>query len=578
MLSSLDIFGFTLLTSLSLSGRSRVKDLWVFLGLSQANPNESRPDSPIDSKMAPSDRIRGRRGSYPAPANSHTSSNPRGHTRAASSNNITSSGTGPRSSKSGVVRKPAPRAQLPVSVAHSTASHEHIPDAESPTTHADELRMELQSSVGSAVDMTGVGTHKYGRPGEPDEAIYQRMPSRLYGNLRLPGTSAPAVKVPQTGGPSRSAQPFGGATGRLDAQPTTREANLAPIPSGSRPSHRKSTSQSGMPTPPLLSPGAFRNSANSSNSSQTVDVPIAWTGAGKENGHPRSRSRSRDPKENVLPGGWVSASTGIKESKAPGDHPNPNESHRRRHTLTPPSQLEEQEVKAGTPELVYPKLRPARSGKATIVTEAPRAEPHGAKFADRLPEPVTPTPGRRDHNPTKVPAEGWVLVNVGQPGMPSAPPAPYLPSQNRLQRKQSFPPLSSQRPPVAHSPYSTGSRVVPTGHAVGSHKKAPSNYNPSSMSPAAKAIVVFDAIESKQQKATTGNAPQSSFRKFFSLSRPDSPPIKSPGKDRNLVLSGGGSKSRLLEQEDGTSRREGAPRRTRETPEGRKSHRRMSVD
>ncbi|KAH9082023.1 hypothetical protein EDB83DRAFT_2670321 [Lactarius deliciosus] len=53
LLSSLDVFGFTLLTSLSLNGRSRFKDLWVFLGLSQTIPTESRP-----------------RGSYPVPANS----------------------------------------------------------------------------------------------------------------------------------------------------------------------------------------------------------------------------------------------------------------------------------------------------------------------------------------------------------------------------------------------------------------------------------------------------------------------------------------------------------------------------
>jgi hypothetical protein len=529
--------------------------------------------------MASSDRIRGRRGSYPAPANSLTSSNPRGHTRAASSNNIPSSGA--ISSKSGVVRKPAPRAQLPVSVAHSTASNENIPDAVTPTqrtTHAEELRMELQSSVGSAVDMTGVGTHKYGRSGEPDATIHQRMPSRLYGNLHFPGTSTPALKVPQTGVPPRGAQPLGGATGRLDAQPATREANPASIPSRSRPSRRKSTSQSGTPTPPLLSPEAFRNSANSSNSSQTVDVPIAWTGAGKDTGH--SRSRSRDPKDSVLPGGWVSASTGIKESKAPGDHLNPNESHRHKHTMASPPQPEEQEVKAGTPEVVHPKVRPARSGKATIVTEAPRAESHGTKATDRLPPPVKPTPGKRDHNPAKAPAEGWVLVNVAQPVIPSAPQAPY-PSQHTLQRKQSFPPMSSQRPPASHSPYSTGPRGVPTGPADDSHKKARSNYNPSSMSPAAKAIVVFDAIEAKQRKATTGDASQSSFRKFFSLSRPDSPPGKSPGKERKLVLSGGGSKSKLLEQEDGTSKREAAAQerwRARGTPEGRKSHRRMSVD
>ena len=547
-------------------------------------PTESRPSSPLesraDSKLASSDRTRGRRGSYPVPANSLPASNPRGHTRAASSNNIPS--TGPISSKSGVVRKPAPRAQLPVSVAHSTASNDNIPEADTPThrtTHAEELRMELQSSVGSAVDMTGIGTHKFSRTGEPEESIHQRMPSRFYGNLHPPGTSAPAVKVPQKGGLPGSAQPLGATAGRLDAQLTSRDANPAPNNSRSRPSHRKSTSQSGTPTPPLLSPGAFRDSANSSNSNQTVDVPIAWTGGGKENGHSRGRSRSRDPKDNGLPGGWVSAPTGVKESEAPGDPSNPNESHRRKHSMTPLSQPEEQEVKAGTPELVYPKVRPARSGRATLVTETPRGEIYGAKVPDRAPAPVNPTLGRRDHHSAKMPAEGWVLVNVGHPGTPSAPPshAASPPPQHTLQRKQSFPPVSQQRPPPAHSPYSTGTPGVPTEVAVGGHMKGQTTYNPSSMSPAAKAIVVFDAIESKR-KAGSGDAPQSSFRKFFSLSRPDSPG-KSPGKDRKLVLSGGGSKSKLLEQEDGTNKREGSStRRTRGMPEGRKNNRRMSVD
>ncbi|KAH9025075.1 hypothetical protein EDB84DRAFT_1564204 [Lactarius hengduanensis] len=136
----------------------------------------------------------------------------------------------------------------------------------------------------------------------------------------------------------------------------------------------------------------------------------------------------------------------------------------------------------------------------------------------------------RDHNPAKVPAEGWVLVNVGHPGAPGAPPpqATNPPLQHGLQRKRSFPPMSSQRPPPTHSPYSTGSRGAPAELTVGGHKKGHSNYNPSSMSPAAKAIVVFDAIEAKR-KAPTGDTSQSGFRKFFSLARPDSPG-KSPGK------------------------------------------------
>ena len=84
----------------------------------------------------------------------------------------------------------------------------------------------------------------------------------------------------------------------------------------SRPSHShpKSISQPRPPAPPLRR-RASRDSASSHNSDQTVDVPIAWTGARKEDGHSRGWSRSRDPKDNVLPGRRVSAPTGVKVSR-----------------------------------------------------------------------------------------------------------------------------------------------------------------------------------------------------------------------------------------------------------------------
>jgi hypothetical protein len=94
------------------------------------------------------------------------------------------------------------------------------------------------------------------------------------------------------------------------------------------------------------------------------------------------------------------------------------------------------------------------------------------------------------------------------------------------------------------------------------------------MSPAAKAIVIIDAMQAKR-KTASGDAPQSSFRKFFSLSRPESP--KSPTKEGRPNLSGGGAKGKMVEREDSVRRREGTWRR-RGTPEVTKSHRRISVD
>ena len=177
----------------------------------------------------------------------------------------------------------------------------------------------------------------------------------------------------------------------------------------------------------------------------------------------------------------------------------------------------------------------------------------------------------RENDPPKSP-DGWVLVSVGQPSMTGAPQAP----KPTLRRKQSFPPTKLQKPQHSGSPpHSAGFREATTGPPDGrGHRKTPSNPNPSSMSPAAKAIVIIDAMQAKR-KTTSGDAPQSSFRKFFSLSRPESP--KSPSKEGRPALSGGGAKGKMVEREDSVRRREGT-RRMRGTPEVTKSHRRIPLD
>ncbi|KAI0004278.1 hypothetical protein BJV74DRAFT_881428 [Russula compacta] len=580
LLGSLDGFGFTLLTSLSLNSRSRSKDLWVFTGPSQAIPPESQSSSPLgtrtDLQVASSDKARGRRRSHPALTHSPTTENRPTHIRAATESSLVPSShspspSGPVSSKSSIVRKPAPRAQLPVSVAQSTASNDNVHHEGILAAHSapsEELRMELQSSVGSAVDMTGIGTQKYGRTGGPDMSSYQQIPPKFYdispgvANSHYPSMSASVMKASQPGGSPHGVQ----AAGRTEMSPTTREATSS-LPSRSRHSPVKATLQPGTP---LLSPGAFRDSALSSNTGQIVDVPPTWSGVGRENGHSGNGVHSHTLKENVLPGGWIPASAESKESRTPGDYPDELNAHN--HALRSPHCLkpEEQEVKVSVPEVVYPRHRRARSGEATFVAGAHRTETHRTKGADRLP-PLTP----RDNDIPKAPAEGWVLVSVGQPNMTSAPQTLKPASHAVLRRKQSFPPVASQKPPFVRSPYSTGSRGALTGSPVGSgHKKAPTNSNPSSMSPAAKAIVIIDAMQAKR-KATSGDAPQSSFRKFFSLSRPASP--KSPSKEGGLALSSGGGKGKVVEQEDNIKKRDGTRERWR-VREVRKSDRRMSVD
>jgi len=355
-----------------------------------------------------------------------------------------------------------------------------------------------------------------------------------------------------------------------------REAVGSSIPLRSRHSPVKATSQ---PITPLLSPGTFRDSSLSSNTGQTVDVPSTWPGAGRENGHSGSDAHSRDPKESVLPGGWIPSSVGTKESRVPGDYPDGVDAHNHAPKPSPTYKPEEQEVKVSVPEVVHPRHRRAKSGEATLVTEAPRADIHRTKGLDRLSPTPRSTPDRRDNNPPKPPAEGWVLVSVGQPSMTSAPQAPNSMSQPTVRRKQSFPP---QKPPLSRSAYSNGPRAAPTltGSPVGNgHKKASSNPIPSSMSPAAKAIVILDAMQAKR-KATSGENTQSSFRKFFSLSRPGSP--KSPNKEGRTTPSSfinGGAKDNIVE-DDSLKKREGSRERwrVRGMLEVTKSNRRVSVD
>ena len=588
MLGTLDGFGFTLLTSLSLNNRSRSKDLWIFTGPSQPTPLESQSSSPLGSRTElqapPTDRARERRRSHQTPAHSPTSANRPSHTRAATESSLTAlshkpSTPSPISSKSGIVRKPAPRAQLPVSVAHSTGSNYNVNGEEIPSTHSapsEELRMELQSDVGSAVDMTGVGTQKYGR--EPDASLYQQAPSKVYSVSpgfahQYPSMSASIIKASQ---PSESLHGDQTSSGRTEIPSPTREAAASSISLRLRRPPVKATPQ---PATPLLSPGAFRDSALSSNAGQAADVPSTRPGAGR--GHTRSgrRSRSRDREENVLPGALVLSSTETKGTKAPRDYPGDLDAHGLALGSPTNYRLEEQEVKVSVPEVVHPRHRLPRSGAATYVPEyvpePPHADTRRARVADQLPPPTKPIPNNGDDDSPKMPAEGWVLVNYGQPNMNGSPHGSMPTSRPSLRRKQSFPPTKLQKPPLVRSPYSTGTRGAQTGSPVGNgHQKTPSNTNPSSMSAAAKAIVIIDAVQAKR-KGTSGDAPQSGFRKFFSLSRPGSP--KPPDNESKVALSSGRGKGKMMESEDNARRRE----ETRERWHVRrmsKSNRRMSVE
>ena len=567
----MDGFGFTLLTSLSLNSRSRSKDLWVFTGVSQINPPDSQASSSHGSRTdlhgASFEKARDRRRSYQGPAHSPTANNWPPHVRGATEHSLAHLSHNPPpssvSSKSAILRKPAPRAQLPVSVAQSTASNDNVHDGGVPSSHSvpsEELRMELQSDVGSAVDMTGVGTHKYVRAGEPEKSLFQqatRFHSMTPGatNPYYANMSTSAMNIMQPGGSPQGVQ----TTGRTETLAPKRSATTSSIPLRSRTS-AKATSQ---PVTPLLGPGAFRDSALSANTGHTADIPSTWPGRG--NGLLSTGIQGDD---HLSPGGWIPTAVETNGINALGDHSNESNAHE--YASRSP---EEQEVKVGIPELVRPRRRLARSGRATLIPEAHHADIHRTNDEERYYPPMRSIPDRRETDPLKSP-DGWVLVSVGQPSMTGAPQGPKPTSQPNLQRKQSSPPTKLQKPPSSGSPHSTGFRGATTGSPDGrGHRKVPSDTNPSSMSPAAKAIVIIDAMQAKRKH--TSDAPQSSFRKFFSLSRPESP--KSPVREGRPSLSSSGDKGKMVERGDSVRKREGTWR-TRGTSEVTKRNRRMTVD
>ncbi|KAF8649866.1 hypothetical protein AX16_005628 [Volvariella volvacea WC 439] len=252
LLSTLDQHSFSLVTSLSLSSRSRVKDLWVFTCHSHVTADDSVPPSILNNSHP--DIRRRRTSNDPAtgiPSNHHYRVDPHSsHQRAHSEQNH--------------ARKGGPRT-------HPQQAFQHEADSYA--------RVKLPSTVSSSVEnMTGVGA-----------GSQQSSPPQNLGDIP---DSASDI------------------TADANGQPTPRPS-LAVSPSDSitdkesrpNPPVRSQTWSSeggleGNTVPALLGPGAFRDSAistgtddNQSNTSQNY-------------GDRSSRRSDRLTTSQALPGGW----------------------------------------------------------------------------------------------------------------------------------------------------------------------------------------------------------------------------------------------------------------------------------
>lgn len=596
LLSNLDTYNFSLLTSVSLANnRSRVKDLWIFTG--PAGPSSEGhslglPESPapsiINSEVkhavspelpayasgsglyqhrkqgsAPAGSQFTQHQAYPQPpvANIHTrAATDYVHPRNYSPTNAGPVPPSPLSSHSGgpsFLRKPAPRAQLPVSVGNDSP-HEII----------QEFRANLPSTISSSIEnMTGIGssartpdvfysTSPFGIPEEdPGEARgryspHHRTPSPMEATQPPPASRSPSPPTPANSNFHRPLSPLGTRSKspplRVPYSPSPPASSVSsPVPSrSSSPATLPPSFTShpvnfqNIPTTPttgnssypantaLLGPGVFRDSAFSTNTEGSCDIPITWTGSslqidGQSQQSPPSSYDHRVSTTPMPPGGWQDTPDEDKTvnevaSILAQDHP---ESETDKGPSTP---LHNVLSRVDSPELTHQALRKSEAGLVGMIPEP----------ASSLPVPVPKGKGKEGAvGGVSGSGSGWVLVNIdGNNQMP--PPAAHkggaqtggLNSGIAVASKPTEPPSAKE---AAFTALKTGV-PSPTAEDRARSKVGGKLAEKASMSPAAKALVIIDAVESHKPKSKSkaksgdGEGSASGLRRLFSSRKANS--------------------------------------------------------
>lgn len=282
LLGALDVHGFKLLSSLTLTNRSRIKDLWVFTGGSgETGLPESPPTTPNQSSLDLKRHETPESGGATVPRHLRSSSAPGAggststlvgtfqqhtpsHQRTATGGSLNAPESPSRLGKAGsgvhaprVLRKPSPKVALLAAAGSSTGSLVRTP---LPMSYADPIRASLASEVGSAENMTGVGISRFRYP-EADEAMYG-TPRMEMQRPRMPVTEV----IYETGGEGGSRETSPSAF-MQDEDPFRREVPLAtpttgralPMPPATvtRMEYGPSPPHSGpesSPSPPAVSP------------------------------------------------------------------------------------------------------------------------------------------------------------------------------------------------------------------------------------------------------------------------------------------------------------------------------------
>ena len=537
LLSSLDAHACSMIASLSFNGHSRVKDLWIFIGPSSSDSYDQYwPDSPVSQNGSMLDLRRSNRTSTPDqtsnpdtgvipsslhrrvatvpqhPTHGFPPSGPHHH-RAATETNLfhppyssTPPLGNPRIVPGNGVRKPAPRAQLPVSVdldAQDEEDHGHY-------------RTSLASAVPSGCEnMTGIGSLNRNRfnpnAHEPD----------ILGTTGPPDDDDDETVHPhEENGPS--------ASRRISAPRPTSMRSKAPPPLTSQlhdpprissPSNNESVpgtsqAQASVPlaeNPPLLSPGMFRIrdsafSANSIGTTGSCEVPIKWSGLGRPEGigcieeepdqYPEDSVPRLASPAPALPGAWTIPAEELPVQNGEASRGADKGTARLQHSRNPDRSVHDVDARVASPELVHEEN--VRKSEAGLIGMMPPHQSQSRPGPSPLPRPSKESLVRTKHgsydspaSPTKTGSRSgstdrWVLVNLegkdhlGHPSSPLA--SPTIPQ--------------------------TGDRC----------RKPSTNAVDKALGPSpAKAVVVVGAKDGKEGKAKAGG---SGLRRLWSFSRP----------------------------------------------------------
>ncbi|KAH8100646.1 hypothetical protein BXZ70DRAFT_1008137 [Cristinia sonorae] len=656
LLEALDQHGFTLLTSLSLVNRSRVKDLWVFTGLA----DENQSDSPLSTPDRSSLELRRENSpqSYNAnraSGNSIVPGHPPGNRSLPSSPLSTVSPTTLSSLKSktptpplakvkattSLLRKPSPKK---LSHAASASEGSAVPPDQSP---------RIPPSV---MDMTGVGAFKRmsaenqqtppaviyatsGRqngdtssPGYPFHTMPK--PSQMYPTPSILGTpngraapgsrrsSLPVTPSSEKRGPftpippvqltPQSSRPRRSSTPSILTQPAPPGISVyAPSPISATSSSQQKALGNGnalyhndgadrdppaaetprTATPHLLNPEVFRDSAFSSSTTdrQSYEIPIGWAGNRDDSRTPRDSGERQERQHSLQkekdrpelerfstgplpPGAWSNTPTEehdvVNHSNSfplpPTIQEQPSQESddvdrvmavMMNNGGQPTPDKTEGMVPMGSPERISP-LGDMRKSEAAVMGVVPTPMSSSVEKPARGTPVSTPGAPKERTTPSRKETSGWVMVNIEGKGGATG-------NRGHQQTQSVATPSSPPTRPPPHGRSSSDSRIPSSRGTSRSPQPFDTAAAPSSMSAAAKAIVIIDAVDAKEQKEQSGTG--SAFKRFWGKAtgspNPSASNLKnSKGSSMSVVTSTNASRKKLdSEQVRQSVTRNGAP-------------------